>query len=145
MKKRKRAFKGKRIDEFARWIQSHVRNPAVTLMQISGTPPELLVGRSAKTTMSFGDAQNLRARCADILLPYIEGNKPIVVELDVNGDCEPFPGYIAHCKMMERIEKSVLIAVIGEDMAYLINLLAAEAKEVVRPSRLCANDDDDDE
>lgn len=33
----------------------------------------------------------------------------------------------------------------AEDMAYLINLLAAEAKEVVRPSRLCANDDDDDE
>lgn len=31
-----------------------------------------------------------------------------------------------------------------EGMAYLFNLLAQEAKEVVRPSRLCANDDDDD-
>lgn len=31
----------------------------------------------------------------------------------------------------------------AEDMAYLFNSLAAEAKEVVRPSRLCANDDDD--
>lgn len=31
-----------------------------------------------------------------------------------------------------------------ESMAYLFNLLAQEAKEVVRPSRLCANDDDDE-
>jgi hypothetical protein len=31
-----------------------------------------------------------------------------------------------------------------EGMAYLFNLLAEEAKEVVRPTRLCANDDDDD-
>jgi hypothetical protein len=31
-----------------------------------------------------------------------------------------------------------------ESMAYLFNLLAGEAKEVVRPSRLCANDDDDE-
>jgi hypothetical protein len=37
------------------------------------------------------------------------------------------------------------LSVEAEDMAYLFNLLAAEAKEVVRPSRLCANDDDDDE
>ena len=35
-------------------------------------------------------------------------------------------------------------AVEAEGMAYLFNLLAAEAKEVVRPSRLCANDDDDE-
>jgi len=35
-------------------------------------------------------------------------------------------------------------AVEAEDMVYLFNLLAAEAKEVVRPSRLCANDDDDE-
>ncbi|PTR07860.1 hypothetical protein C8K11_11371 [Novosphingobium sp. GV055] len=31
-----------------------------------------------------------------------------------------------------------------EGMAYLFNMLAEEAKEVVRPSRLCANDDDDE-
>ena len=36
------------------------------------------------------------------------------------------------------------MAVEAEDLAYLFNLLTAEAKEVVRPSRLCANDDDDE-
>lgn len=88
---RKPGSRNRRTDDFSRWILSHGQHPAVTLMQISTTPPEVLVERSAamdspKRRMSYGDAQNLRARCADILLPYIEGKKPIAVEIGVNGD-----------------------------------------------------------
>jgi hypothetical protein len=69
---------------------SHGRHPAVTLMQIQSTP-EVLVERSAaidpvKRRLSYGDAQNLIARCADILMPYIEGKKPISVAIDAKGD-----------------------------------------------------------
>lgn len=88
---RKPGSRNRRTDDFARWILSHGQHPAVTLMQIQSTPPEVLVERSAamdspKRRLTYGDAQNLRARCADILMPYLEGKKPIAVEHSVNGD-----------------------------------------------------------
>ncbi|WP_226019511.1 hypothetical protein [Novosphingobium sp. FKTRR1] len=88
---RKRGSRNRRTDDFARWILSYGQHPAVTLMQIQSTPPEVLVERSAaldspKRRLTYGDAQSLITRCADILMPYIEGKKPIAVELGVNGD-----------------------------------------------------------
>jgi hypothetical protein len=88
---RKAGSRNRRTDDFSRWILSHGQHPAVTLMQIQATPPEVLVERSAamdpvKRRMSYDDAQSLRVRCADILLPYIEGKKPIAIDLNAKGD-----------------------------------------------------------
>ncbi|WP_397604982.1 hypothetical protein [Sphingorhabdus sp.] len=88
---RPRGSKNRRSEDFARFILSHGQHPAVTMMQIQTTPPEVLVERSRqidpiKRRMSYGDAQALRVRCAEGLLPYIESKKPVAVELDAKGD-----------------------------------------------------------
>lgn len=88
---RPRGSKNKRSTDFANFILAHGTHPAITMMQIQSTPPEVLVERSrqidpVKRRMSYADAQALRTRCAEGLLPYIESKKPMAVELDVNGD-----------------------------------------------------------
>jgi hypothetical protein len=88
---RKPGSRNRRTDDFARYILGFGQHPAVTMMQIQSTPPETLVERSAamdptKRRLSYGDAQALRIRCAEALLPYIEGKKPVAVDISVNGD-----------------------------------------------------------
>lgn len=83
--------RNKRSSDFAAFILSHGTHPAITMMQIQSTPPEVLVERSrqidpVKRRLSYGDAQALRVRCAEGLLPYIESKKPVAVELDAKGD-----------------------------------------------------------
>lgn len=88
---RPKGAKNRRSDDFAKFILSHGTHPAVTMMQIQTTPPEVLVERSRqidpiKRRLSYGDAQAMRVRCAEALLPYIEAKKPVAVELDAKGD-----------------------------------------------------------
>lgn len=88
---RPKGSRNKRSSDFAAYILSHGTHPAITMMQIQSTPPEVLVERSrqidpVKRRMSYADAQALRTRCAEGLLPYIESKKPVAVEIDAKGD-----------------------------------------------------------
>lgn len=88
---RRKGSQNRRSKDFEAYIRSFGRDPAVTLMEIQNTPPEVLVERSKaldpeKRRLSYGDAQALRVRCAEVLLPYVHGKKPVQVELGVDGD-----------------------------------------------------------
>ena len=83
--------KNKRTNDFGKYLLSFGRHPAITMMEIQSTPPEMLVERSkqmdpAKRQLSYGDAQQLRVRCAEALLPYLESKKPVAVDMEVHGD-----------------------------------------------------------
>ena len=59
-------------------------------MQIQSTAPEELVNRSemldpAKRRMSYADAQALRIRCAEALMPFIHSKKPVAVDATIRG------------------------------------------------------------
>lgn len=87
---RPRGARNKRTDDFAKYISQFGRDPAVTLMEIQSTPPEELVARSQlldplKRRLSFGDAQSLRVRCAEALMPYMNSKKPIAVDATIRG------------------------------------------------------------
>lgn len=88
---RPRGRVNKRTDDFSRYLLGFGQHPAITMMQLQSTPPEILVERSAsmdpaKRRMSYGDAQQLRVRCAEGLLPYIESKKPVAVDVSAKGD-----------------------------------------------------------
>lgn len=88
---RKPGSRNRKTEDFDRYIRQFGRDPAITLMEIQSTPPEVLVERSKlmdtdKRRMSYGDAQALRTRCAEALMPYMHGKKPISVDLNAKGD-----------------------------------------------------------
>jgi hypothetical protein len=82
--------RNKRTDEFEAYIRQFGSDPAVTLMKIQATEAEMLVERSrlldpVKRRMSYGDAQALRVRCAEALMPYLHGKKPVTVDATIRG------------------------------------------------------------
>lgn len=82
--------RNKRTDEFEAYIRQFGSDPAVTLMKIQATEAEMLVERSRlldpiKRRMSYGDAQALRVRCAEALMPYLHGKKPVTVDATIRG------------------------------------------------------------
>ena len=82
--------RNKRTDDFEAYIREFGRDPAVTLMQIQTTDPEMLVERSRqldpiKRRMSYADAQALRVRCAEALMPFLHSKKPIAVDATIRG------------------------------------------------------------
>ena len=93
--------RNKRTDDFARYLLSFGQHPAVTMMQIQATQPELLIEASQQTKvhsfrkdgtpnvvierMTFAEAQALRVRCAEGLLPYLESKKPVAVDMTFTG------------------------------------------------------------
>lgn len=82
--------RNRRTDDFRKYILGFGQHPAITLMQIQSTPAEVLVERSAamdpyKRRMTIGDAEQLRVRCAESLLPYIEGKQPVRVDMSFSG------------------------------------------------------------
>lgn len=90
-KGRRPGARNRRNDDFVRYISQFGQDPAITLMQIQSTPPEELVARShmldpEKRRMSYADAQGLRTRCAEALLPYMHSKMPLSVELGEAGD-----------------------------------------------------------
>lgn len=88
---RPKGSRNRRTDDFAKFILSFGQHPAVTMMQIQATAPEVLMERSSaldnpKRKMTYGEAQALRVRCAEGLMPYIESKKPVAVDVSVDGD-----------------------------------------------------------
>lgn len=93
--------RNKRTDDFARYLMQFGQHPAITMMQIQSTPPELLIEASKQQKvhsfrkdgtpnvvierMSYSEAQSLRIRCAEGLLPYLESKKPVAVDLTFAG------------------------------------------------------------
>lgn len=82
--------RNKRTDDFAKYISQFGTDPAITLMEIQSTPAEVLVERSnmldpVKRRMSYGDAQQLRVRCAEALMPFIHSKKPVAVDANIRG------------------------------------------------------------
>lgn len=80
----------RRTNDFVRYISQFGQDPAITLMQIQSTPAEVLVERSRqidtdKRRLSYGDAQSLRVRCAEALMPFIHSKKPIAVDMSFSG------------------------------------------------------------
>lgn len=87
---RPKGAKNRRSDDFARYIGQFGQDPAITLMQIQSTPTEELVARSKlldpeKRRMSYADAQSLRIRCAEALMPFIHSKKPVAVDATIRG------------------------------------------------------------
>lgn len=87
---RRPGSRNKRTDDFARYIGQFGQDPAITLMQIQATATEVLVERSRlidppKRRLSYGDAQSLRVRCAEALMPFIHSKKPVAVDLSLTG------------------------------------------------------------
>lgn len=87
---RPKGVRNRRTNDFERYIRQFGQDPAVTLMQIQSTPTEELVMRSRlldtpKRQMSYGDAESLRIRCAEALMPYIHSKKPVAVDATIRG------------------------------------------------------------
>ncbi len=98
---RPKGARNRRTDDFERYILGFGQHPAITLMQIQATAPEVLMEASKRRKvhsfqkdgtanvvvehMTYAEAQSLRIRCADIMLPYIEGKKPLKVDMSFSG------------------------------------------------------------
>lgn len=98
---RPRGARNRRTDDFRKYILGFGQHPAITLMQIQNTPAEVLVERSAavdpvKRRMTLGDAEQLRVRCAESLLPYIEGKQPVRVDMNFSGVADLFIEGVTH-------------------------------------------------
>lgn len=102
--------RNKRTDDFVRWISGFGQHPAITLMQIQSTPPEVLIENSrrevARATkhgfvdvpeaMTYEAAQSLRVRCAEALMPYLESKKPVAVDMTFSGVADLFIEGVTH-------------------------------------------------
>lgn len=95
--------RNRRTDDFARYILGFGQDPAITLMQIQSTPTEVLMERSARQvtrvvgkgdsaklvhfeeTMSYQEAESLRIRCAEALMPFVHSKKPVAIDATIRG------------------------------------------------------------
>lgn len=93
--------RNKRTDDFARYLLGFGQHPAITMMQIQSTQPEMLIEASKQEKvhsfnkhgeanvvverMTYAEAQSLRIRCAENLLPYLESKKPVAVDMSFAG------------------------------------------------------------
>lgn len=93
--------RNKRTDDFARYLLQFGTHPAITMMQIQATEPEMLIEASRTEVrtglirdgkpetvfreMTYEAAQALRVRCAEGLLPYLESKKPVAIDATIRG------------------------------------------------------------
>lgn len=77
---RKRGSKNKRTDDFSRWLLAHGPHPGLFMMRILARPVDML---AAELRCDPKEAVDRQIRCAAELLPYMEGKKP--VEVNVSG------------------------------------------------------------
>jgi hypothetical protein len=94
--------RNKRTEDFARYILSFGQDPAITLIQIASTQPEVLIEASQQEKvhsyskyneprivierMTYDAAQALRVRCAEALMGFIHAKKPVAVDINASGD-----------------------------------------------------------
>ncbi|PNU05818.1 hypothetical protein [Novosphingobium guangzhouense] len=94
---RPKGARNKRTEDFARYLLGFGQHPAITMMQIQSTDPEVLIQASEQEKvhsfrkdgtpnvvterMTYEAAQALRVRCAEGLLPYIESKRPVAVDM----------------------------------------------------------------
>lgn len=104
--------RNRRTDDLERLLLAHGQHPAVTLMQIQSTAPEVLMEASKRTKvhsfrkdgtanvvvehMTYEAAQSLRARCADMLMPFLVGKKPILIDHSFSGVADLFIEGVTH-------------------------------------------------
>lgn len=92
--------KNKRTDDFTKWLLSFGSHPARTLMEVASAPPEVLIENSKRKvtrmsksgnlveyyeTMSYSEANALRLRAAEALMPYFESKKPVAIDATIRG------------------------------------------------------------
>jgi hypothetical protein len=98
--------RNKRTDDFARYLLSFGQHPAITMMQIQTTAPEVLQANSRRTvtkvinggkgcgdkviqieeeTLTYEGAQSLRLRASEGLMPYLESKKPVAIDMTFTG------------------------------------------------------------
>lgn len=106
--------KNKRSDDFAKFILSHGQHPAVTMMQIQASAPEVLIEASLRKrvftvnkdgkavvideAMTYEAAQALRIRCAEALLPYLESKKPVAIDMSFAGVADMMIEGVTHTR-----------------------------------------------
>lgn len=84
--------KNRKTKDFERFLDAHgIPDPALVLGRILATPAEVHVQRSkvmdpSKKQLTYAGAKALQVRCAEALLPYKYGKKPVPVDLNVHGD-----------------------------------------------------------
>lgn len=100
-KGRPKGARNKRTDDFAKYLMQFGQHPAITMMQIQSTPPEVLIEASKQQKvhsfnkygepnvvterMTYEAAQALRVRCAEGLMPFLESKKPVAVDATIRG------------------------------------------------------------
>jgi hypothetical protein len=82
--------RNRRTDDFERYLSQFGPDPAVVMAQILADSEEAMVERSAamdpiKRRLSWGDARQMRIRCAEALLPYRHSKKPVAVDATIRG------------------------------------------------------------
>lgn len=87
---RPKGVRNKRTDDFVKYASQFGVDPARVLMEIASTDPEVLVERSAamdpvKKRLAYGEAQSMRIRAAETLMPYFHGKKPLQVDMNFSG------------------------------------------------------------
>lgn len=91
--------RNRRTDDFEKYILSFGQDPALTMMQIQASAPEVLIEASRRTVkkvvkdhvieieeaISYHEAQSLRIRCAEGLMPYVHSKKPVAIDARILG------------------------------------------------------------
>jgi hypothetical protein len=91
--------RNRRTEDFEKYIRQFGQDPAITMMQIQSTPPEMLIEASRKTVrkvvkdrvvtiheeLSYAEAQSLRIRCAEGLMPFVHSKKPVSIDARILG------------------------------------------------------------
>jgi hypothetical protein len=98
---RPKGARNKRTDDFAKYLLQFGRHPAITMMEIQSAQPEILIEASKQEKvhsfsklgeprvvierMTYAEAQSLRLRASEGLMPYFESKKPVAVDVSFNG------------------------------------------------------------
>ena len=90
--------RNRRTDDFSKYLLSLGEHPAITMVRINDTDPAVLIEQSSilgdgRRKMTLLEALSLQVRCAEGLLPYIEGKAPQRVDVRIDTDgIMIFPG-----------------------------------------------------